>query len=274
MDNTISAMPLRSALALVLAALIAVTAFAAQDDIPRTASGTPDLSGFYDVATLTPLSRPAKFGDNLFLTEEQARAIEEEDLAFLAKANEQSDPNRAAPSDDGAAPVGFEDSQREDLGAGTSVGTMWPTRSFVDIKPGTRSTSTGSRASSTRRTASFTGWPTRNWGTRGACAPPASVGGSTKAGGRSSRASSTFRCLSLCRLAYSSHAVPRVVRDEPLHWRSGCPRVRSGCTRTGAPFYCAFSADSSDRRKTRPSRMTMSIASKAEASFIGVFRHK
>ncbi len=122
MDNTISAILLRSALALVLAALIAVTAFAVQDDIPRTASGMPDLSGFYDVATLTPLSRPARFGDNLFLTEEQARAIEEEELAFLAKANEQSDPNRAAPSDDGAAPVGFEDSQREDLGAGNVGG--------------------------------------------------------------------------------------------------------------------------------------------------------
>ncbi len=122
MDNTISAILLRSALALVLAALIAVTAFAAQDDIPRTADGKPDLSGFYDVATLTPLSRPARFGDNLFLTEEQARAIEEEELAFLAKANEQSDPNRAAPSDDGAAPVGFEDSQREDLGAGNVGG--------------------------------------------------------------------------------------------------------------------------------------------------------
>ncbi len=122
MDNTISAILLRSALALVVAALIAVTAFAAQDDIPRTASGQPDLSGFYDVATLTPLSRPARFGDNLFLTEEQARAIEEEELAFLAKANEQSDPNRAAPSDDGAAPVGFEDSQREDLGAGNVGG--------------------------------------------------------------------------------------------------------------------------------------------------------
>ena len=122
MENTISTTLLRSALAQVLAALIAVPAFAAQDDIPRTADGKPDLSGVYNIATLTPLSRPAKYGDNLFLTAEQAKAIEEEEQAFLAKANEQSDPNRDAPSDEGAAPVGFDDSQRENLGAGNVGG--------------------------------------------------------------------------------------------------------------------------------------------------------
>ncbi len=91
-------------------------------DIPRTASGKPDLSGVYDVALLTPLERPAKYGDNLFLTEEQAREIEEQEQALLAKANEKSDPNRAAPSSEGAAPVGFDDSQRENLGAGNVGG--------------------------------------------------------------------------------------------------------------------------------------------------------
>ena len=105
------------------AALALAPAVGAQaDDIPRTADGKPDLSGVYDIATLTPLSRPAKYGDNLFLTAEQAKAIEEEEQAFLAKANEQSDPNRDAPSDEGAAPVGFDDSQRENLGAGNVGG--------------------------------------------------------------------------------------------------------------------------------------------------------
>ena len=92
------------------------------DDIPRTASGKPDLSGSYDVATLTPLSRPARFGDNLFLTQEQAREIEEEEQALLARGLERSDPNRDAPAEGGAAPVGFDDSQREDLGAGNVGG--------------------------------------------------------------------------------------------------------------------------------------------------------
>jgi hypothetical protein len=49
----------------------------AQDDadIPRTADGRPDLSGTYDVATLTPLQRPVELGNRLVLTEEQAAAL-------------------------------------------------------------------------------------------------------------------------------------------------------------------------------------------------------
>ena len=31
-------------------------------DTPRTADGHPDLPGIYDIATLTPLDRPAMFG--------------------------------------------------------------------------------------------------------------------------------------------------------------------------------------------------------------------
>jgi len=58
-------------------ALLAPIATAQQDDadIPRTASGRPDLSGTYDIATLTPLQRPAELGDQLVLTEEEAAAL-------------------------------------------------------------------------------------------------------------------------------------------------------------------------------------------------------
>ena len=35
-----------------------------------------DLSGMYDVGTLTPLERPKMYGDKLFLTPEEASAIE------------------------------------------------------------------------------------------------------------------------------------------------------------------------------------------------------
>ena len=122
MNGTIPAMLVRSVLILGFAAFVALPSVAAEDDIPRMADGKPDLSGFYNIATLTPLQRPAKYGENLFLTAEEARAIEEEEQALLAKANEKSDPNRAAPSDTGAAPVGFDDSQRENLGAGNVGG--------------------------------------------------------------------------------------------------------------------------------------------------------
>src|SRR5436190_16722364 len=43
---------------------------------PRTADGHPDLQGVYDVATLTPLERPEMFGNNLSLTNEQAKRLE------------------------------------------------------------------------------------------------------------------------------------------------------------------------------------------------------
>ena len=41
-------------------------------DIRRTANGRPDLSGTYDVGTLTPVQRPTEFGETLALTEEEA----------------------------------------------------------------------------------------------------------------------------------------------------------------------------------------------------------
>jgi hypothetical protein len=44
--------------------------------LPRTADGRPDLQGSYDVATMTPLERPAGLGDRLVLTDEEAAALE------------------------------------------------------------------------------------------------------------------------------------------------------------------------------------------------------
>jgi hypothetical protein len=69
--------------------------------IPRTPDGRPDLSGTYDVATLTPLTRPAKYGDKAFITAEEAAKIEAEEKALMAAANRQSDPDRTAPPDGG-----------------------------------------------------------------------------------------------------------------------------------------------------------------------------
>jgi len=42
---------------------------------PRTADGKPDLSGLYDVATMTPVERPAGI-DRLVLTPQEAAAME------------------------------------------------------------------------------------------------------------------------------------------------------------------------------------------------------
>ena len=74
---------------------------AAEADHPRTASGQPDLTGNYDAATLTPMSRPSKYGDNLYLTLEQAKEIEEEEAAIIESRSQDSDPDREAPPEGG-----------------------------------------------------------------------------------------------------------------------------------------------------------------------------
>jgi hypothetical protein len=74
---------------------------AAEDAIPRTASGHPDLSGTYDGATLTPLTRPTEFGDNLYLSREEADQIAEAERLRHAEDAKISDPNREAPPDGG-----------------------------------------------------------------------------------------------------------------------------------------------------------------------------
>lgn len=104
----------------VTAALL-LTAPAFSQDGPRTPSGKPDFSGTYDIATLTPLTRPKEFGDRLFLTEAEARQIAEDEQASLDLGRQVSDPNRDAPPVGGASPVGLDESFREALGAG-SVG--------------------------------------------------------------------------------------------------------------------------------------------------------
>jgi hypothetical protein len=45
-------------------------------DVPRTPDGKPDLQGFWDFRTLTPLERPATARDKAVLTEEEARTLQ------------------------------------------------------------------------------------------------------------------------------------------------------------------------------------------------------
>lgn len=77
--------------------LMLVAPLAPADTLPRTASGHPDLSGFYDSGTLTPLNRPREFGDKQFMTKEEAASIMARAATSLAAANAPSDPERGAP---------------------------------------------------------------------------------------------------------------------------------------------------------------------------------
>ena len=118
--------------------MLAPAVFAQQDrhEIPRTPEGRPDLSGTYDIATLTPLQRPAKFGERLTLTAEESAVARAEPNGVVQvfglapagsdernerTATDASDPDREAP------PIGGDGS----AGAAGNVGgynTFWVDR--------------------------------------------------------------------------------------------------------------------------------------------------
>ncbi len=80
-------------LALLAASLIVVAGVAHS----QTASGPPDLSGVYDVATLTPLVRPPNLADRPSLTDAEAAGLARAAAARKAQLGRASDPNRSAP---------------------------------------------------------------------------------------------------------------------------------------------------------------------------------
>ena len=81
--------------------LLFTATVAAEEGLRRTASGRPDLSGTYDGATLTPLVRPAQFGDTTYLTREEADKLAEEEWLNVEKNSQSSDPDRLAPPEGG-----------------------------------------------------------------------------------------------------------------------------------------------------------------------------
>ena len=70
-------------------------------DMPRMANGKPDLSGTYNIATLTPLQRPEHLADKAQLSAEEAKEIAEYWKNNLAKDAAPSDPDREAPPEGG-----------------------------------------------------------------------------------------------------------------------------------------------------------------------------
>ncbi len=105
-------------LALAAALVLLLVAFAGPvtgEEIPRRPDGKPDLSGTYNTATLTPLTRPARLGDKATFTEEEAAELAKYWAENLTE--EQSDPNREAPPEGGVEPAA-----REFSGAAGGVG--------------------------------------------------------------------------------------------------------------------------------------------------------
>ena len=94
--------PLASTVLCVLAAVAATVAFAgaaaAEDAELKTSWGVPDLQGTWDFRSITPLERPAAFGDKATLTAEEAAAWEqrrkEERAARAAQGGGDVDPSQ------------------------------------------------------------------------------------------------------------------------------------------------------------------------------------
>ena len=71
-------------------------------DIARTVSGAPDLSGFFDVATITPMQRAQELGEKMSISPEEANKLEVERAARRQAAAQKSDPDRKAPPTGGS----------------------------------------------------------------------------------------------------------------------------------------------------------------------------
>ena len=80
---------------------LAPVAAAQNGDIPRTPGGRPDLSGTYDVSTLTPMERPTELGEKMGLTEEEAAEVAAGARQRDERRHRRSDPNRGAPPQGG-----------------------------------------------------------------------------------------------------------------------------------------------------------------------------
>src|SRR5215213_4046097 len=88
-----------------LVALVASSSEAAEYRAPRNSFGQPDLQGMWTNSTLTPVERPARLGDKLVLTQEEARVMEVAIAKRLAASDAPSDPGTQLRS--GGDPGGY-----------------------------------------------------------------------------------------------------------------------------------------------------------------------
>jgi hypothetical protein len=90
----------RTILLVTLLALFAAVSLA-ETDIPRRPDGKPDLSGTYDIASLTPMQRDPALGERKFMTLDEATEIARMKEEYYARDNAPSDPDRGAPEQGG-----------------------------------------------------------------------------------------------------------------------------------------------------------------------------
>ena len=115
----------------VMGLAVAPSALAQRGDIPRTSSGRPDLSGTYDVATLTPMERPDALGEQMVLSDEEAAEVAERARQRNERRDRPSDPDRSAPEQGGS--VGGYNGIYFDNGEGAfQIDGQWRTSILID----------------------------------------------------------------------------------------------------------------------------------------------
>ena len=141
-----------SSLLVVVSLALTPVALAQGQDIPRTPSGRPDLSGTYDVSTLTPMQRSVELGTKMSLTDEEAAEVAEQERRRMAERNAPSDPNRGAPPQGGdgsqgaSGNVGGYNSFWIDRGTGAyRIDGEWRTSILIDPPNGRYPTTTEAR---------------------------------------------------------------------------------------------------------------------------------
>ena len=118
----------------IISFLFAMAAATAADG-PRTPEGKPDFSGLYDIASLTPLVRPAQFGTRLEMTDAEAAELAKKVVAAVAADSRASDPNRKAPAAGGD--VGNYNQLWFDRGTtAVKIGGKWRTSIITDPPDG------------------------------------------------------------------------------------------------------------------------------------------
>ncbi|MCR5877235.1 hypothetical protein [Phenylobacterium sp. J367] len=63
---------------------------------PKTAFGQPDISGYWSNSSITPMVRPAKYGDRAVHTEDEVKALEQAVVEEVEEGNKPTDPNAPA----------------------------------------------------------------------------------------------------------------------------------------------------------------------------------
>ena len=75
--------PQRTTFGIAIALALVASPAIAQEDVPRTPWGKPDLTGVWDFRSITPMQRPGDLGDREFLTEEEIADLEQQALDRL-----------------------------------------------------------------------------------------------------------------------------------------------------------------------------------------------